>query len=79
MSAGFPYMGWILGLHCFRLTNLDVYQWPKGFGLSMLKDIIIYLQVKLYEMFILFKLFVVLNCHIKIISGCRISTPDLLI
>ena len=30
MSAGFYYRGWILGIHCFRLTSLDVYQWPNG-------------------------------------------------
>ena len=35
MSAGFHYMGWILGIHCFRLTSLDVYQWPNGHQLGV--------------------------------------------
>ena len=30
MSAGFHCRGWILGIHSFRLTGLDVYHWPNG-------------------------------------------------
>ena len=30
MSAAFHYRGWILGINCFRLTSLDIYQWPNG-------------------------------------------------
>ena len=26
LSAGFHYRGWILGIRCFRLTSLEVYQ-----------------------------------------------------